>query len=55
MNKLLVLLLIALIERFECEVFSSIDALENLAAYEKLIIEELQTFASQINDEYVNK
>lgn len=39
--------------QLNCEMFSAIDKLEKLARDEKLILQELEIFANQVNDDYI--
>ena len=38
-----------------CEIFSSIDRLENLAINQDLLIKELKYFANEVKDDYVER
>lgn len=38
----------------DCVISSGVDELEKLVEVEKLLIPELKTLASQLNDDYVN-
>lgn len=50
-----IFLIISLLTSINCEIFSAIEELEKLAAVEQIIIKELQSFATQLNDDYVNR
>lgn len=39
----------------DCEIFSAIDELENLAVDEEFFIEELQVLAYQLNSNYIHR
>lgn len=55
-KKLLLCLIIFILEPpGDCEIFSAIDELQKLAVNEKILINELRTFALEVNDEYVNR
>lgn len=41
--------------RVNCEIFSSIEQLEKLAVYEKLMLKELTALADVLNDGLVNR
>lgn len=38
-----------------CEIFSAVTELEKLAANERIIFDELEILATQINHEYIDK
>lgn len=54
-KKVFVLLLINAFSESNCEIFSAIEELDKLAVNERLIAEELKIFASQVNDDFVEK
>lgn len=41
------------INQVDCEIFSAIEELENLAANENALIFELEKLADQVNDDYL--
>lgn len=45
----------SLIAKINCEIFSAIQELEKLAVNEKFLIKEFKVFASQVNDDYINR
>lgn len=58
LNFVIIILIFAAVFNIEfanCEIFSAIDELEKLAYDEKIIIEEFQVFASDLNDDYVDR
>lgn len=50
-----VLFIIIILRKIDCEIFSSVDRLEKLVSDEKNLLQELRFFANQVNDAHINR
>lgn len=56
MAKILILLIVCKLTEFSSsEIFSAIEELEKLALFEKLILSELELFAGELKDPFLDK